>query len=83
MLAGSPGPLVGGQIDTLRDVARLPLRDNSQSRSSRFAQARKVLSILEDLLRHNFNTGARSDRASDSQRSSLLHERLGQRYAGH
>ena len=83
MLASRPGPLVGGQIDTLRDVARLPLRDNGQTRSGRFALARKVLSILEDLRRQNYRPEWRPERSSGSPRPSLLPRRPRQRYAGH
>jgi hypothetical protein len=51
MMASRPIPLKVEQIETLRDVARLPLRDGGHSPATRLALARRIVTILEGVLR--------------------------------
>jgi hypothetical protein len=51
MMASRPIPLKVEQIETLRDVARLPLRGSSHSPATRLALARRIVAILEGVLR--------------------------------
>jgi hypothetical protein len=50
MLASRPVPLRGEQVETLREVARLPLRDSSHSPATRLALARRIMAILDTVL---------------------------------
>lgn len=50
MLASRPVPLKGEQVETLREVARLPMRDSSHSPAMRLALARRIMAILNTVL---------------------------------
>lgn len=58
MLASRPVPLRGEQVETLREVARLPLRDSSHSPAMRLALARRIMAILDTVLHHPAQSGA-------------------------
>jgi hypothetical protein len=57
MLASRPVPLQGEQVETLREVARLPLRDSSHSPATRLALARRIMAILDTVLQQPASAG--------------------------